>query len=426
MVKKFWLSKSQLEFQEGVLRYKWEDNTVRLLFIVPAILKDEVLAGCHDCPTSGHLGTQKTLDRVKRSFIWHELTTDVSIYVRSCPVCNKNKKSTVKPRAGLHSFRAGAPMEWVHMDILGPFPPSESGNRYILLMVDQFTKWVEIHPIPDQTAERMARIAVDQFFSRFGAPLQIHTDQGKNFDGHVMKALCSLYCITKTRTTPYHPSSNGQAEHYNRLLLQLIRCFWRAREKTWDADLQLLAGAIRAMKNRTTGFSANMMMLGTEVSQPIDVLFGAALRGEGSQDPGIYLKHLREVLQEVHALAATKLRSKMHYQKWTYDLKLQEHHYEVGDLVFRRREARKVGSSKKLNTVWIGPLLVVEVINPVLYRVHDRKWHYVLHHDLLKCCEDRVVPLWIRKMCHELMDLDTTIAYREYRATLVEEILIGS
>ena len=72
-----------------------------------------------------------------------------------------------------------------------------------------------------------------------------------------------------------------------------------------------------------------------------------------------------------------------------------------------------MGSSNKLNTVWTGPLLVVEVINPVLYRVHDHKRQYVLHHDLLKCCEDRVVPLWIRKMHHELMDLDTTITYDE-------------
>ena len=79
----------------------------------------------------------------------------------------------------MRSFRAGAPMEHVHMDILGPFPPSESGNRYILLMVDQFTKWVEIHAIPDQTAEQTALIAVNQFFTRFGAPLQIHIDQGK-------------------------------------------------------------------------------------------------------------------------------------------------------------------------------------------------------------------------------------------------------
>ena len=167
------------------------------------------------------------------------------------------------------------------------------------------------------------------------------------------------------------------------------------------------------MKNRATGFSTNMMMLGIEVSQPIDVLFGAALRGEGSGDPGTYLKHLREALREIHALAASKLHSQMQYQKHTYDLKLQEHHYEVGDLVFRQREAHKVGSSNKLNTIWMGPLLVVEVINLVLYRVHDCKWEYVLHHDLLKCCEDRVVPLWLRKLRHEIMDLDTTIAYDE-------------
>ena len=204
-VKKFWLWRSQLEFVNGVLCYQWEDSPAKWLFMVPASMQDEVMAGCHDCPTAGHLGQKKTLDRVKCSFMWHELSTDVGIYVRSCPICNKNKKSNIKPKAGLGSFRAGAPMECVHMDILGPFPPSESGNRYVLLMIDQFTKWVEIHAIPDQTAVQTARIAVDNFFSRFGAPLQIHTDQGKNFDGHVMKALCSLYHITKTRTTPYRP-----------------------------------------------------------------------------------------------------------------------------------------------------------------------------------------------------------------------------
>ena len=76
-------------------------------------------------------------------------------------------------------------MERVHMDMLGPFPPSEQGNKYILVMVDQFTKWVEIHALPDVTAIGTAKCAVDQFFSRFGTPLQIHTDQGGNFDGNL-------------------------------------------------------------------------------------------------------------------------------------------------------------------------------------------------------------------------------------------------
>ena len=85
-------------------------------------------------------------------------------------------------------------MEHVHMDMLGPFPQSEWGKKYILVMVNQFSKWVEIHAIPDISAEQTACCAIDQFFSHFGAPLQIHTDQGK--------ALCDLYRITKTCTTP--------------------------------------------------------------------------------------------------------------------------------------------------------------------------------------------------------------------------------
>ena len=94
-------------------------------------------------------------------------------------------------------------MERVHMDMLDLFPPSEQENKYILVMVDQFTKWVEIHALPDITAVQTAKCAVDQFFSRFGTSLQIHTDQGGNFDGNVMKALCHLYCIAQTKTTPY-------------------------------------------------------------------------------------------------------------------------------------------------------------------------------------------------------------------------------
>ena len=341
------------------------------------------------------------------------MTTDVILYVHSCLVCNKNKKPKTKPRAGLGSYRTGAQMERVHMDMLGPFSESEDGNKYILLMVDQFPKWVEIHAVPDQTADHTAKIAVDQFFSWFGSPLQIHTDQGKNFNENVMKALCDLYCISKTRTTPYQPCLNGQVERYNHLLLQLIHCYQRAQEKTWDRDLQLLAWAIRGMTNCSTGFSANMLMLGMEVLQPVDVLFGSALMDTNSGDVVGYVKHLWNTLREVHALATHKLRAQMQYQKHVYDLHLEEKHYDVGDLVFQLNSATKTRDSKKLNPVWVGPLLVTEVLSPVLYRVQDCKKEYVLHHDWLKCCEDHTIPMWLHKMCHNLMALDTTIGYDE-------------
>ena len=412
-IKRFWLARAHLKIKDGVLYYQWEGDKTYLLLMVPLSMKDEILQGCHDCPTSGHLGQTKTLARVKKSFMWHDMRQDTIDYVRSCPKCNKMKSPRVKPKAALGCFRAGARMERVHMDMLGPFPPTESGNRHIMLMVDQFSKWVEIHPLPDITAETTANCAMNTLFTRFGVPLQIHTDQGKNFDSNLMKALCHLYRVTKTRTTPYRPASNGQVERYNRVLLQLIRCYREARDKNWDKDLQILASAIRSMEHRATGYSANMMMLGMEVIQPIDIL----MRTQGSGDdhweesPADYVTHLKTVLREVHKLASEKLRTQLKYQKRHYDLKLQQVHYEVGNLVYKLNSATKVGESKKLKPVWVGPLIVTEVLSPILFKVKDRKREYILHHDKLKACTDRVVPMWLRKLRHNMLDLDTTIAY---------------
>lgn len=85
-----------------------------------------------------------------------------------------------------------------------------------------------------------------------------------------MRRLCNLLQITKTRTTPYHPASNGRVERANRTILQAIRCFLNKSQADWDLHLQQLAGTIRATENRQTGHTANFMMLGREVSHSLD------------------------------------------------------------------------------------------------------------------------------------------------------------
>ncbi|XP_056157718.1 uncharacterized protein LOC130132152 [Lampris incognitus] len=104
----------------------------------------------------------------------------------------------------------------MHIDVVGPLPVSKMENRYILVMVDQFTRWVEVAPIPEQTAEITAQKLLQEFLSRFGVPLEIHTDQGRNFESALFRELCELLQVAKTRTTPYHPASNGQVERFNR------------------------------------------------------------------------------------------------------------------------------------------------------------------------------------------------------------------
>lgn len=109
-------------------------------------------------------------------------------------------------------------MERVAIDVLGPLPKTKSGNEYILIAQDYFTKWVEAFPLPNQQATTVGEVLVNQFFCRFGVPMELHSDLGKNFESVVFQEICKLIQITKTRTTPYHPESDGMVERFNRTL----------------------------------------------------------------------------------------------------------------------------------------------------------------------------------------------------------------
>ena len=128
----------------------------------------------------------------------------------------------------------------IYLDILGPINPrSKSGSAYILVMVDQFTKWVELAALPTQNAELTASAFLKHFVVT-GCLLEIHTDQGTNFQSNLFKAFCKVLEISKTRTTPYHPSSNGQVEVFNRIILQMIRAYVSRGVKVWDEQLPLI------------------------------------------------------------------------------------------------------------------------------------------------------------------------------------------
>ncbi|XP_033739355.1 uncharacterized protein K02A2.6-like [Pecten maximus] len=268
------------------------------------------------------MGENKTYKRLKHHVWWHTMRLDAKLHVRSCTTCTRNKK-TRKPRTSLGTFHAGFPMERVHVDILGPFTPSKAGNRYILMMVDQFTKSVELAALPNQSAETVAYSFVGQILSTFGCPLQVHTDQGSNFESQLFTELCQLLEITKTRTTPYHPSSNGQVERLNRTVLQMVRCCIQGQDDTWDYYLPMIKMAMHATENRSTGFTPNMLMLGREVFQPLDLMVGSPPpKAEMSHQ---WVRHLTESLSRIHELARQHLGRTQRRQKRDHDSKLTEH-----------------------------------------------------------------------------------------------------
>lgn len=158
------------------------------------------------------------------------------------------------------------------MDILGPLPMTPRGNKYVLVVSDYFTKWTEAYAMPNQEATTVAEKLVDEFVCRFGVPLQLHTDQGRNFESKVMTEVCKLLRIDKTHTAPLHPQSDGQVERFNRTLVEMLRGKIRDDQMDWDVQIPSCMMAYRCAVHETTGETINQLMLGRDVEVPLDVL----------------------------------------------------------------------------------------------------------------------------------------------------------
>ncbi|MCG8624913.1 MAG: DDE-type integrase/transposase/recombinase, partial [Proteobacteria bacterium] len=223
-----------------------------------------------------------------------------------------------KPRARLQQYNVGAPMERIAMDVLGPLPESTTGNKYIVIIADYFTKWPEAFAIPNQEATTIANLLVREVVCRYGVPLELHSDQGRNFESTVFAEMCSLLGIGKTRTTPYHPQSDGMVERLNRTLETQLSMFVEDHQKDWDVYLPMLMMAYRTAIHDSTKCSPAKLMFGRELKLPIDLLYGRPSE-EKSNNSTTYAEQLLQTLEHTHEFARKCLKLASDKMKSYYD-----------------------------------------------------------------------------------------------------------
>lgn len=131
---------------------------------------------------------------------------------------------------------------------------------------------------------------MNHFIARFGCPLTIHSDQGRNYEADLFRELCQLMEIQKTRSSPRHSQSNGCVERFNQTLIMMIRAYLNGKPSNWDKNLGILAGAYRASVHEITKFTPNKLMLGRENRMPSDLVFGATTE---DQSYGEYVTNLQ-------------------------------------------------------------------------------------------------------------------------------------
>lgn len=252
--------------------YVDQNDRVHYQFIVPKSERKDVLKRNHDEIFSGHLGVEKTTERIVRKFYWYRQLNDIVEYVRSCDICQQTKIPVHYNTASLQPLLPTRPFELVTTDIMGPITKTKSGNLYVLVAIDHFTKWVELFPLSEISAKTVANRLMSMFL-RHGIPETLLSDQGTNYQSELMAEFCELLDIHKVRTSPYHPQCDGITERFNRSLQAMLTSYVNEKQDNWDELLPNLAFAYNTAVHSATKMFPFQLLYGRIPKVPSDLIF---------------------------------------------------------------------------------------------------------------------------------------------------------
>ena len=299
----------------------------------------------HTGMTGGHLGFEKTKAQVRRRVYWPGYSKDVCRFCKTCEACARYKMGAAPKQGKLMPLVSGDTMERISIDITGPHLTSSAGHKYMLTLVDHFSKWAEAFPIRNQEANTVAKVLMDRVFCYLGTPIQILTDQGKNFESELFGELCRMMDIEKLRTTIYKPSTNGAVERFHRTLNSMIGKIIQENQRNWP----------------------NHIMYGRECRAPIDLVLGTIHDNNNTFSYNQFVQQLQEKMMYSYERVRKHLGIAAERRKRTYDLSVKPKRFEIGQRVWYYYPRRYRFKSPKWQKLYTGPHVVIKKLGDLNY-----------------------------------------------------------
>ena len=322
------------------------DGEVSSRLVLPALLQDIIFKAYHD--DLGHQGRDRTTSLLKQRFNWPGLHKFVKQKVRECGRCIRRKTAPVKA-AQLVNITSSAPMDLVCIDYLS-LERSKGGFENILVITDHFSRYAQAIPTRNQTARTTARALFENFFVHYGFPAKLHSDKAANFESKVIKKLCKVAGVLKTRTTPYHPMGNGMTERFNKTLLNMLGTLNEKQKSDWKAHVSTLTHAYNAAVHESTGFSPFFLMFGRHPRLSIDAVLGLG-SSEERKSHFDYVDKLKVHLAEAYKKAIEETKHKGQKYKKYYDQDVRHSHLQIGD---------RIQGKHKLADLWESDIYVIK------------------------------------------------------------------
>lgn len=268
----------------------------------------------------------------------------------------------------------------IALDIVGPLTLTEQGNKYILTIQDNLTKYTQAYPIPDQESQTIAKTFVNEFICKFALPQTILTDQGTNFLSQLMKSVSKLFKLKHIQTTAYHPQSNGSLERSHQTLIQYLRHFINENQTDWDNWLPMATFAFNTTIHSSTKYTPYELVFGylprlpTSITQPPEFHY--------TYDD--YIQDLKMKLNKSYEIAKQNIHESKETNKRYYDKNASHEDYQIGDLVYLLNETSKPSTSKKLNPLYTGPYEIIEINSPVNLTLKIKRRNFKVHKNRIK------------------------------------------
>ncbi|GFT27071.1 hypothetical protein TNCV_4675911 [Trichonephila clavipes] len=219
---------------------------------------------------AGHYGAEGTYTRIAKNYYWTGMRKNITDYVKNCSDCIKYKASNQKPSGLLQTPVPVQRFETLAIDLIGPLPESKDGKKWILIIENCTTKWVELFALPNATAKECAITLIEEVLLRYGIPRHLISDNGTQFVSAVMQQIYLLN-IHQSLIPVYHPQANP-VERKNRDLKPRLAILVQDKHDCWSEKLRFIRFALNTAKCETTGQTAAFLNFGRELRTSSEVV----------------------------------------------------------------------------------------------------------------------------------------------------------
>lgn len=336
--------------KDGLVYRKSND---KLLFYVPQKLENEIIRKYHEI---GHGGVSKTCELMKRCYYFPNMMEKCNDFIKSCLQCLVYEPKNGKKEGFLNLYeKYDVPFHTIHVDHLGPFAESKRHHKYILMIVDGFTKFMRIFATKTTNSREVIN-KLQIYFKQLSTPKRIVTDRGTSLRSKELEEFLKTLNIQHVCTAAYSPQSNGQAERYNRSITPIIaKLTENSKHHQWDLVLTDTEFVVNNTLNRTIKVTPAIALFGVnqrQINDDLEEFVHSKNENQTERD----LNSLRDEIKR--NIVDSQFKNKEYFDK----KRILAKKYKIGDFVLIKNVVTEPGINHKLLPKYKGPFLVTQIL----------------------------------------------------------------